>query len=106
LTSYLLVESRSDLESPDVVAQLRLAATLRGGGHDVRLFLIQNAVLMTGRVPLVADLARLGVPVLVDGYSSATRGIGGDRLGPGVAFAAMADLVGLAMTPGVVTVWH
>jgi len=104
--SYLLVESRCDLDGPDVDALLRRAIALRRRGHQVRLFLIQDAVVMAGREPLVADLARLGVPVFVDDMSSAARAVGGHRLVPGVHMAGAADLVSIAMTPDVVTVWH
>ncbi len=104
--AYLVVETRSDLDSPDVAALLSLVRALHAAGHDVRVFLIQDAVLMAGQLTLVDTLARAGVPVSMDEYSGLARGIDPHRLPAGVEVAGVAELVRHVMTPGVVTVWH
>jgi hypothetical protein len=104
--SYLLVETRSDLDGPDPLALLRTALELRRGGHQVRLFLIQNGVLMTDRVALITKLAEQGVAVFLDDYSSSARAVDAHRKRPGIEPASAADLVQFAVSQDVITVWH
>lgn len=104
MRSYLFLESRSDLDSPDVPAALALAGELRGAGHEVAVFLVQNAVTMVGRTAALVDLHAAGVEVWADDHSLAVRGLpepaGAVRLG------GAPDMVRLLMSPGVVPVWH
>lgn len=104
MRSYLFLESRSDLDSPDVPAALALAGDLRADGHEVAVFLVQNAVTMVGRTPALGDLRAAGVEIWADDYSLAVRGLpepaGAARLG------GAPDLVRLLMAPDVVPVWH
>jgi len=102
--SYLLVETQSDLDGAGPLALLRMALELTRDGHQVRLFLIQDGVLMAGRVALLDELTRQGVPVLIDDYSSAARAV--EARWPGVELAGAADLVRYAVARDVVTVWH
>lgn len=104
--TYLFIESRSDLESPDVPAMLTLLAGLRAAGHEVSLFLVQNAVTMAGRTPALADLARAGVAVWADDHSLSTRGLRPPPAGGGVRLGGACDVVRILTTPGVVPVWH
>ncbi|MBS2962348.1 hypothetical protein KGA66_04770 [Actinocrinis puniceicyclus] len=101
MASYLLIESRSDLESPDVAALREYAARLSRDGHRVDYFLVQNAVV--GAQPGLAALGAAGVAVHVDGQALSARAVpvpaGGTR-------ADIAELVSLLMTPGVIAVWH
>jgi predicted peroxiredoxin len=102
--SYLFLESRSDLDSPDVPATLALAGQLRGEGHQVAVFLVQNAVTMVGRPATLDELHAAGVQVWADDHSLAVRGLpepaGAVRLG------GAPDMVRLLMTPDVIPVWH
>lgn len=102
--TYLFIESRSDQESPDVLAMLGLVGGLHEAGHDVSLFLVQNAVTMTGRTGELRDLARAGVPVWADDHSLATRGLQAPR--DGIKLGGVSDVVRILTTPGVVPVWH
>lgn len=101
---YLLMESRSDLETPDAGALRNLAARLRGEGHDVVLFLVQNGVIASREQPL-EELRRSGVEVWMDEFSLRSRGIAGDRL-PGIRVVGMDVVVERVMTPGVIAMWH
>jgi hypothetical protein len=102
--TYLFLESRSDLDSPDVPAALALAGDLRGAGHEVAVFLVQNAVTMAGRTAALGDLAAAGVDVWADDHSLAVRGLP-DPAAP-VRLGGAPDIVRLLMAPGVVPVWH
>ena len=103
--TYLFIESRSDQESPDVLTMLGMVGGLREAGHDVSLFLVQNAVTMAGRTGTLGDLAQAGVTVWVDDYSLATRGLQVPA-GGGVRLGGVSDVVRILTTPGVVPVWH
>jgi hypothetical protein len=106
MTSYLLIESGSDREAPDAAGLRELAAGLSRRGHDVVLFLLQNAVLTGPAGPPIDDLLRSGVQVWVDELSVAARAPGAERGPDGVRLAGMPDLVQRLMTPGVRPVWH
>lgn len=108
MTSYLFVESRSALESPDVEALLDVLGGLRAAGHDVDLFLVQNGALMStpARPPALAALAAGGVTVWADDFSLSSRGIAPADVAPGTRVAGAAELVELVMRPGCVPVWH
>jgi sulfur transfer complex TusBCD TusB component (DsrH family) len=103
--TYLFIESRSEQESPDVLATLGLVGGLRQAGHDVSLFLVQNAVTMAGRIGELADLSRVGVTVWADDYSLATRGLPAPP-GDDIKLGGVSDVVRILTTPGVVPVWH
>jgi hypothetical protein len=104
--SYLLIESRSDRESPDVLTVREWAARLGGRGHDVVLFLVDNGVLLGGGTPGVAELRAAGVEVWLDGPSLAARRPGGPAAPAGARLSGTAELVTRLMTPGVCPVWH
>lgn len=104
MKSYLFLESRSDLDSPDVPAALALAGQLRGEGHEVALFLVQNAVTMAGRTAALGELHAAGVQVWADDHSLAVRGL--PEPGGAVRVGGAPDMVRLLMTPDVIGVWH
>jgi predicted peroxiredoxin len=104
--TYLFIESRSELESPDVLTMLGLVGGLHEAGHDVSLFLMQNAVTMAGRIGTLLDLARAGVMVWADDYSLAARGMQAPLAGDGIKLGGVSDVVRILTTPGVVPVWH
>lgn len=103
--TYLFIESRSEQESPDVLTTLGLVGGLREAGHDVSLFLVQNAVTMAGRIGELVDLARAGVTVWADDHSLSARGLQAPAEG-GVRLGGVSDVVRILTTPGVVPVWH
>ena len=103
--TYLFIESRSEQESPDVLATLGLVGGLSAAGHEVSLFLVQNAVTMAGRIGALLDLARAGVTVWADDHSLATRGLQAPAE-EGIRLGGVSDVVRILTTPGVVPVWH
>jgi predicted peroxiredoxin len=106
MRSYLLIESRSGLESPDVGAFFHLAAYLLDAGHQVTIFLVQNAVVGLGQDDRLAATIAKGAQTWVDGYSLEARGLDATRLVQGVKVGGARQLVQMLMTPGVVPVWH
>lgn len=109
MASFLLVETRSAGESPEVAAFLATAGHLCDDGHAVDLYLVQNAVLLArrGGSPEVASLlARATVRVFADDYSAEARGLGASSLQDGVALSGMGTLVDLLAGEGVRTLWH
>jgi sulfur transfer complex TusBCD TusB component (DsrH family) len=106
MNSYLLIESRSDQESPDVPALRDVATGLRAAGHEVTVFLLQNAVITAAVEPSIENLAETGVTVWADHFSVEARGLAGLPRPPGLRVGGMPDLVRLLMAPGTVAVWH
>jgi hypothetical protein len=104
--SYLLIESRGAHESPDVPALFEMGARLRDAGHEVCVFLVQNAVLALGRPAVLESLLARGVRIWVDDYSVAARGLDAGRCPPGVRLGGAADLVRMLMAPDAVPIWH
>ena len=108
MAKYLLIESRDPFESNDVGYYYDLASGLAGEGHEVTLFLVQNAVLPARRSTKSDGLtkaAAAGVEVLADEFSLRERGIGSDRLAEGVK-ASPLDVVVDQMADGRKTMWH
>jgi sulfur relay (sulfurtransferase) complex TusBCD TusD component (DsrE family) len=108
--TYVLVESRSTFESPDVEGFLGLAARLGEEGHPVVLFLLQNAVLMAARGAAAPALDRLRgsprVTVRADDLSLAARALDAGGLAAGIRVSGMPELVRLVTRPGALPIWH
>jgi len=104
--SYLLIESRGGHESPDVAHLFDLGRRLREGGHEITVFLVQNAVFALGHPAELEDLVGRGVQVWVDGYSIAARGLDPGRCPQGIRLGGAPDLVRLLMTQDTIPVWH
>jgi hypothetical protein len=106
MAEYLLIESRDPFESNEVGYYHELARGLVDEGHQVTMFLVQNAVLAArpskGSAALSA-LARAGVKVLADDFAVKERGI--TRLADGVALAPI-DVVVDHLAAGHKTMWH
>jgi hypothetical protein len=87
---------------------LRDAAALRGAGHRVRIYLVQDAVqaALPADRPGVAGLTGSGCAVWVDDFSLAQRGLTGADLSPGTVVASMDDVLPAVLDPAVRVVWH
>jgi predicted peroxiredoxin len=108
MAKYLLIESRDPFECNDVVYYYDLAKGLVKEGHEVTLFLVQNAVFparKSTRSQALNEIANAGVTVLADEFSLRERGITVNRLTDGVA-ASPLDVVIDQMADGVKTMWH
>ncbi|HEX6074145.1 MAG TPA: DsrE family protein [Micromonosporaceae bacterium] len=106
MRSFLFIESRGEHESPDVTALLELGGRLRGSGHAVTVFLIQNGVGTLGVGEPWQAMVEQGIDVWADEFSLRGRGLGPKQVPPGVQLGGADDLVRLLMTDGVVAVWH
>jgi len=108
MAKYLLIESRDPWESNDCGSWQELAGNLVKEGHTVTFFLLQNGVLPARKSAGSAGLSALasaGVEVLADDFSLRERGIGPDRLAPGIKPAPI-DIVIDHMVEGRKVVWH
>lgn len=108
MANYLLIESRSPYESGDAGYFFSLASGLAGGGDDVTLFLVENAVLAARSAAQDAGLEGVtgaGVSVLADQFALDERGIAADGLCPGVEAASLERLVD-ALAGGAKAIWH
>jgi sulfur relay (sulfurtransferase) complex TusBCD TusD component (DsrE family) len=108
MARYTLIASRDPFDSTEHRHYLDLAGDLQAAGHEVTLFLVQNAVL--GARPSeaskpVSALARKGVTVLADRFSLRERGISPDRLAPEIR-ASELDIVVDHLAEGRKVLWH
>jgi sulfur relay (sulfurtransferase) complex TusBCD TusD component (DsrE family) len=106
VAKYLLIESRDPFESNDVGYYYQLARGLAEDGHEVTLFLVQNAVLAArpaAQVPQLRDVISAGLTILADEFSLKERGI--TKLREGVT-AAEIDIVVDRLEAGCKTLWH
>lgn len=109
MSAFVLIESRSCDEAPDVRGFLETAAQLSGEGHEIDLFLIQNAVLLAtqGADPCLAELvSRDHITVWADDFSLQTRSVEAGELCPGIRIAGMQELIGLLTSGDRKPVWH
>ncbi|UEC01719.1 DsrE family protein [Burkholderia vietnamiensis] len=113
MPKYLLIESRDPFDSNDVDFLPKLAASLVLEGHEVTLFLVQNAVLslrhgVSGsalKACMLESLVSTGVPILADDFSLQERGIPADSVTHGVKVASLETVVD-ALAAGARTLWH
>ncbi len=108
MPGYLLIESRDPFESAGAARTCELAMQLRAAGHEVALFLVQNAVLAVRGGARRADLdkvIRTQIEVLADDFSLRERGIPSSGLMAGVR-AAPIDSIVERMTGGWNALWH
>ena len=109
MSGFLLIESRSATEAPEVREFLDMAAELSREGHEIDLFLIQNGVLLAARGadPCLAALAnRHNVSVWADRFSLQSRALNSGELAPGIRIAGMPEMVGLLTSGSRKPVWH
>jgi predicted peroxiredoxin len=106
MNRYLLIESRDPFESLDATRWCELAAGLKGAGHQVMLFLVQNGVLPVrgeSRRDGIDRALKAGVEVYADDFSLRERGIEAPARG---VKAASIDIVIDHMAAGWSPIWH
>ena len=109
MSSYLLIESRDPFESRDTQFLEQLALALRRLGHQVTVFLVQNAVLATRKNASrsgIGNLSDAGVNLLADDFSLCERGIEPADLRPGVQPAGIDLLVDALVKSETKAIWH
>jgi intracellular sulfur oxidation DsrE/DsrF family protein len=108
MSRYLLILSEDSIERREAERLHELTAQLRRPGHEVTLFLVQNAVLparATCRYPVLSPLIDSGVEVLADEFSLRERGIQVTELMSGVR-AAPLDVVIERLASGCKVLWN
>ena len=108
MSAYLLIESRDPFECSAVARTYELAMQLRAAGHEVALFLVQNAVLPVRagcRRTGLEKIASTGIEVLADDFSLRERGIVATALLNGIRPASI-DFAVERMAGGWKTIWH
>lgn len=104
---YLLIETRSVFESPEVADFLSLARELADKGDRVILYLIQNAVLMAKSGSHVKGLAqKANIAVKVDDLSIKQRSIRKPEIYKGIEISGMTEFVELLTRENCRPVWH
>ena len=108
MTHFVFVESRDPYESADCQTLHELAAGLAGRGHQVTLFLVQNAVLPARAGSRFSSqltaLVTQGVHVLADEFALRERAIA--ETARGVNAANFDELTRLMMEPDTRALWH
>jgi sulfur relay (sulfurtransferase) complex TusBCD TusD component (DsrE family) len=109
MTNYIFIESRDPFESLDTRFVEETAAALKGRGHEVTVFLVQNGVLAARRDARASHLERLtraGVSLLADDFSLRERGVGPAELRHGVEPSSIEALVDALVRENTKAVWH
>lgn len=103
---YVFIETRDPFECRDVEQTWALATELGAAGHDVAMFLVQNAVLAARKGAKVETLDESApVRVLADDLSLRERGIGNDHLKAGIEMASIDVLTDLVMEDDRKPIW-
>jgi predicted peroxiredoxin len=106
MSKYLFIESRDPFEHRDATETWSLAESLASNGHDVVVFLVQNAVLSARKGAKVDTLGNTdAVKVHVDEVSLAERGMAPGELRDGLTVSGASTLVDLTLEDGRKAVW-
>jgi sulfur relay protein TusB/DsrH len=109
MSQYLLIESKNPAEGGEY--SFELARQLRAAGHNVSLYLVQDAVFAARRTfeagqKLVSGAKADNVALLADEISLRQRGLTRDRLSDAVRVSTMDELVDLLMEKSDKAIWH
>lgn len=104
--SYVIIESRDPFANRGVGDSTRLTVALARRGHEVRVFLVQNAVLAARSNGVAPDFYDPAVVSLwVDRVSAAERDLEEDHLRDGFRMAEMDQLVSWLMQEATKVLW-
>ena len=107
MTTYIFIESRDPFESRDTKFVEETAIAIKERGHNVMVFLVQNAVLAARKnTRQLEHLATAGVTLLADDFSLRERGIKVDELAQGVHESQIDTLVDAIAQPNTKAIWH
>src|SRR5262245_60083181 len=94
MTRYIFIESRDPFESRDTEFTEEAAIAVKDRGHDVTVFLVQNAVLAARKsVRCLNRLSEAGVILLADDLSLRERGINPNEVNTSVRPSGIDALV-------------
>ena len=107
MSRYVFIESRDPFESRDTRFIEETSVWVKERGHEVTVFLVQNAVLAARASAGRLDrLAEAGVTVLADELSLRERGIKADELAFGIREAGIEALVDAIVQENTKALWH
>lgn len=109
MSKYIFIESRDPFESRDIQFVEETAITLKRSGHDVTVFLVQNAVLASRATIRDSGLTRIsqaGVKLLADDFSMRERGISTTALLTNVRPSTIENLVEWLVEENTKAIWH
>ena len=108
MKSFMLVETRDPLETPEVEWLSELMAGLRNKDVHCSVMLTQNGVLgarSAAAAGFIARSAAQGIEILADEFALAERGISADELSPEVKVAGVVAIVD-RLAAGDAVVWR
>lgn len=106
---YLMIETKSYLESPLAEDFLTTALGLASNGRDVTFLLIQDAVTMAvndSTTLFERDVSESRVRLLVDNFSLQSRSLCGEQIVPHAQVVGMSEVVELMASANCKTIWH
>ena len=107
MARYVFIESRDPFESNDTQFIEETAITVKERGHDVTVYLVQNAVLAARKsISRLGRLTEAGVTLLADDFSLRERGISPSDLATGIQQAEMGALVDAVVQANTKAIWH
>jgi predicted peroxiredoxin len=107
MTRYVFIESRDPFESRDTEFVEQTAISVKERGHDVTVFLVQNAVLAARKsARRLSRLAEAGVTLLADDLSLRERGIKPEELAGGIRQSGIDALVAAIAEENTKAIWH
>jgi sulfur relay (sulfurtransferase) complex TusBCD TusD component (DsrE family) len=107
MSRYIFIESRDPFESRDIEFVHETARSVKERGHDVTLFLVQNACLAArNNYGPLKQLAEAGVTLLADDLSLRERGIKSEELAQGIKESTVEELVEAIVQQRTKAIWH
>ena len=107
MSNYVFIESRDPFESRDTEFIEQTALEVKERGHNVVVFLVQNAVLATRkRGRGLSRFADAGLTLLADELSLRERGINSDDLAPAIQISGIDELVERIAQENTKAIWH
>ena len=109
MSKYIFIESRDPFESRDTQFVEETATMLKRSGHEVTVFLVQNAVLASRasiRDSALTRMSQVGVNLLADDFSLCERGISTTALLREIRPSTIEALVEWLVEQDTKVIWH
>ncbi len=107
MSNYVFIESRDPFESRDTEFIEQTALEVKERGHNVVVFLVQNAVLAARKPGRgLSRFADADLVLLADELSLRERGINSDDLAPGIQISGIDELVERIAQENTKAIWH
>lgn len=109
MPKFLFIESQDPLEDRGAEEYLGYALELTRQKQEVTVFLVENAASAArkgSQVPVRDALREAGAALRVDELALKERGIGAERLAPGVQEGSVEQIVELLADPDTKAIWH